>query len=481
MADIEWLVERVEQSPMGPHIGAFFDFDGTLINGYSALAFFKYRLRHREIPPKELAQTLLESLAIEHRGQEVDELMRVGVRGQAGRAVAEVDEWARNVFARRIAPSIFLDTRALIEAHQRRGHTVVIATSATRPQVEATADDLGIEHIICTEMAVGEDACYTGEIDGPIRWGERKADAVREFAEARGIDLPASFAYSNGSEDVPLLQAVGRPCALNPDEELAAIAAQRQWPAATLKAPPETTAVDVLRSGLALGVFGASVGAAGLLALLNRSRSWGADFAASVGAEAALGAAGVRLRVVGEENAWKARPAVFTFNHQSQLDPFVIGAVLRKGFSGVAKKSLQKDPIFGPVGYLTEVAFIDRSDNARARTGLESAVELLKRGKSIAIAPEGTRSPTPRLLPFKKGPFHLCIQAQVPMVPVVMRNCGELMAPHSFVIHPGTVDVAVLPPIDTSDWTKENLNEKVAMVRQMYLDTLANWPAATDG
>jgi putative phosphoserine phosphatase/1-acylglycerol-3-phosphate O-acyltransferase len=263
---------------------------------------------------------------------------------------------------------------------------------------------------------------------------------------------------------------------LNPDEELIKVAAERQWPVARLKPPAQTSAVDVARSAIAMGLFGASVGAAGLLALVNRSRSWGADFASTVGTEAALAAAGVRVRVVGEENAWSARPAVFTFNHQSQLDPFVIGAVLRKGFSGVAKKSLQRDPIFGPIGFLTEVAFIDRADSAAARTGLESAVELLQRGKSIAIAPEGTRSPTPRLLPFKKGPFHLCMQAQVPMVPIVMRNCGEIMAAHSMVIHPGVVDVAVLPPIDTSAWTKENLNEQVAAVRKMYLDTLADWP-----
>jgi putative phosphoserine phosphatase/1-acylglycerol-3-phosphate O-acyltransferase len=477
MADIEWLVERIEQAPSGPAVGAFFDFDGTLINGYSALAFFKYRLQHREISAKEVAESLLESLAIEHRGREVDELMRIGVQGQAGRSVAEVEAWARNIFARKIAETVFLDARTLIDAHLRRGHTVVIASSATGPQIEATADDFGIEHILCTEMAVDAEGRYTGELAGPIRWGEAKADAVREFAAEYDVDLGGSFGYSNGSEDVPFLSAVGHPCALNPDEELVKVAAQRQWPVARLKTPAQTSAVDVARSAIAMGLFGASVGAAGLLALVNRSRSWGADFASTVGTEAALAAAGVRVRVVGEENAWSARPAVFTFNHQSQLDPFVIGAVLRKGFSGVAKKSLQRDPIFGPIGFLTEVAFIDRADSAAARTGLESAVELLQRGKSIAIAPEGTRSPTPRLLPFKKGPFHLCMQAQVPMVPIVMRNCGEIMAAHSMVIHPGVVDVAVLPPIDTSTWTKENLNEQVAAVRKMYLDTLADWPA----
>lgn len=475
MADIEWLIDRIEQSPQGPQIGAFFDFDGTLINGYSALAFFKYRLRHGEISPKEIVKSIAESLAVEHRGREVDELMRIGVQGQAGRSVAEVESWARNIFARRIAETIYTDSRSLIEAHQRRGHTVVIASSATRPQVEATADDLGIDDIICTELGV-DDGSYNGELASPIRWGENKSAAVAEYAQTHGLNLAASFAYSNGIEDVPFLSLAGEPCALNPDEELAVVARERGWPVAHLKNPPETTPIDLARSTVALSLFGGAVGAGGLFALLNRSRSWGADFASTVGCELALAAAGVRVRVIGEENVWKARPAVFTFNHQSQLDPFIIGAVLRKEFSGVAKKSLQTNPVFGPIGYLTEVAFIDRADSSKARTGLESAVDLLARGKSIAIAPEGTRSPTPRLLPFKKGPFHLCMQAEVPMVPIVMRNCGEIMAPHSMVIHPGTVDVAVLEPIDTTGWTKENLNEQVAHVRARYLQTLADWP-----
>jgi putative phosphoserine phosphatase/1-acylglycerol-3-phosphate O-acyltransferase len=185
----------------------------------------------------------------------------------------------------------------------------------------------------------------------------------------------------------------------------------------------------------------------------------------------------VRLNIIGEENVWAVRPAVFLFNHQSQLDVFVLAALLRKDFTGVAKKSLEKDPFFGPIGYLADVAYIDRSNSAAARKGLEPAVEALNNGRSIAIAPEGTRSPTARLLPFKKGPFHIAMQAGVPVVPIVMRNCGEIMAPHSMVIHSGTVDVAVLPPVPTEDWTKDDLDERIDEVRQMYLDTLADWPS----
>ena len=82
-----------------------------------------------------------------------------------------------------------------------------------------------------------------------------------------------------------------------------------------------------------------------------------------------------------------------------------------------------------------------------ARAALAPAVDSLLSGKSLVIAPEGTRSPTPKLLPFKKGAFHLAMQAGVPMVPIVMRNAGEMMPAHSILIAPGTVQVAVLPPV----------------------------------
>jgi putative phosphoserine phosphatase/1-acylglycerol-3-phosphate O-acyltransferase len=477
MADIEWLIEQIEQAELGPQVGAFFDFDGTLIAGYSAAAFFKYRLRRGEISVSEVVKTVAESINVERRGHDVSEMMRVGVQAQAGREVDEMEDWARNVFSRKIAGMIYPDARLLIDAHLRRGHTVVIASSATRPQIQATADDLGIDHIIATEMAEA-DGVLTGELGSEIRWGQGKADAVIEFAQEHAIELGQSFGYSNGEEDLPFLELVGYPCALNPDDELRDIAKERGWPAATLNTPRATTLLDVGRSAAAVGVFASSVAAAAGLAVLNRSRSLGANVAASVGCDLVLASAGVRLNVIGEENVWAARPAVFLFNHQSQLDVFVLGALLRKDFTGVAKKSLEKDPFFGPIGWMADVAYIDRSNSAEARKGLEPAVESLRNGKSIAIAPEGTRSPTPRLLPFKKGPFHMAMQAEVPVVPIVMRNAGQIMAAHSLVIHPGTVDVAVLPPVPTSDWTKETLDEHIAEVRQMFLDTLGDWPGA---
>jgi len=480
VADIEWLLEQIETSLEGPQVAAFFDFDGTLIDGYSAAAFFRQRLRKGDIGLRELLSTLTETMNVERRGHDVSELMRIGVQAQAGRPIEELDRWAHRVFAKSIAGMLYEQSRLLIDAHKRQGHTVVIASSATLPQIKPTADDLGVDHIVCTEMEVDDEGFLTGELASDIRWGEGKAKGVQEFAALHRIDLEQSFAYGNGAEDVAFLESVGRPCALNPDEELAEQARRRGWPSARLKNAASTSPLDVVRSAAAIGVFAGSIGAAAGLAVLNGSRRLGANVAASAGSDLGLAAAGVRLDIVGEENAWAERPAVFLFNHQSQLDVFVLGAVLRKDFTGVAKKELEYNPMFGPIGYLADVAYIDRSNNARAREELQPVVDALKAGRSIAIAPEGTRSPTARLLPFKKGPFHMAMQAGVPVVPIVMRNCGEIMAAHSYVIHPGVVDVAVLPPVSTKGWTKANMGRKIAEVRQMYLDTLADWPESDE-
>jgi len=94
------------------------------------------------------------------------------------------------------------------------------------------------------------------------------------------------------------------------------------------------------------------------------------------------------------------------------------------------------------------------------------------------ISPEGTRSVTPTVGPFKKGGFHLAMQAGVPIVPIVIRNAGEIMWRDAKIAQSGTIDVIVHPPIPTDGWTREDLDAAVANVQQLYVDTLEDWPTA---
>jgi putative phosphoserine phosphatase/1-acylglycerol-3-phosphate O-acyltransferase len=92
------------------------------------------------------------------------------------------------------------------------------------------------------------------------------------------------------------------------------------------------------------------------------------------------------------------------------------------------------------------------------------------------MAPEGTRSRTPTVGPFKKGAFHLAAAAGVPVVPVVIRNAGELMWRDASLAHAGTVQVHVHPPIPTEGWTPADVDDAVADVRAIFVDTLEDWP-----
>lgn len=477
MPDIDGLIDEIERSPEGEHIAAFFDFDGTLIDGFSAVAYFRERLRRRDYGARELLRTVLETVNHEARGADISRLMSVGVGALAGQTVAEVEAMGDRLFHRRIARMVFPEARILIEAHKKRGHRVVLASSATSFQTAAAARDLELDDVLCTQVD-SVDGILTGFVSGPILWGEGKANAVREYAEANGVDLGLSYAYGNGTEDVPYLEVVGNPRPLNPDSGLTAESRARGWPIARLTKPQQVTPETVVRSAAAYAGAGAGFFAGLGLGLINRDRRTAVDVAASVGSELALAAAGVDLEVVGQENLWAARPAVFIFNHQSQLDVIILAALLRSDFTGVAKKELKADPLFGPIGWLADVAFIDRANTEEAKKALAPAVQALQEGRSLAIAPEGTRSATPRLGEFKKGAFHVAMQGGVPIVPIVIRNAGELMPAHAPLISSGTLQVAVLPPVPTQGWTTKTLTRNVGKVRQMFLDTLAAWPAS---
>jgi putative phosphoserine phosphatase / 1-acylglycerol-3-phosphate O-acyltransferase len=206
------------------------------------------------------------------------------------------------------------------------------------------------------------------------------------------------------------------------------------------------------------------------------------DLIASIGSEAALAIAGIEVETHGEHNLWTHRPAVFILNHQSMLDFYVLLYLMRRGFTGVAKKEAANTPGFGPFLRMADMTFVDRSDTRKAIAALQPAVERLRKGLCVVIAPEGTRSYSPRLGAFKKGAFHLAMQAGVPVVPVVIRNAAEMMARNSPLMRPGKVQVSVLPAIDVTQWKVEDLDRHVAAVRQLYVDTLDNWPGtASDG
>jgi len=126
------------------------------------------------------------------------------------------------------------------------------------------------------------------------------------------------------------------------------------------------------------------------------------------------------------------------------------------------------------------VAFVERSGGSagEAAKALKPVTHLIEQGYSIMVAPEGTRvrDMTVPLGPFKKGPFHMAMQAGVPIVPIVIRNALDVGGRDAKLMRAGTVDIAVLPPVQTGKWSARTIDKHVAEVRQLFLDTLENWP-----
>jgi putative phosphoserine phosphatase/1-acylglycerol-3-phosphate O-acyltransferase len=330
--------------------------------------------------------------------------------------------------------------------------------------------------VLSNKFETDDDGLITGEVVRPILWGPGKARAVQAFAAKNGIDLADSYFYADGDEDVALMYLVGNPRPTNPAGKLAAVAAKRGWPILRFSSRSGSSPVSQLRTvaGIA-SMVPVAAGALGV-GLLTRNKRTGVNFFTSQWSRAVMGAVGIDLNVIGNENLTATRPAVFIFNHRNQADPLIAGRLVSDNFTSVGKKELEKDPIMGTIGKVMDAAFIDRDDPKAAIETLRKIEGLARKGLSVLIAPEGTRLDTTEVGPFKKGPFRIAMATGIPIVPIVIRNAEVIAERNSSTFNPGTVDVAVFPPIPVDDWTTENLEERIAEVRQLYLDTLKAWP-----
>jgi putative phosphoserine phosphatase/1-acylglycerol-3-phosphate O-acyltransferase len=469
-------VAEILASAPGPKIGAFFDLDGTLIAGFTAVILTQERLRRRDMGVGELFGMVQAGLSHTLGRIEFEDLIGKAASALAGRLIDDLEEIGERLFAQRIESRIYPEMRELVRAHVARGHTVVLSSSALTIQVNPVARFLGITNMLTNKFETNEDGLLTGGVVKPILWGPGKAAAVQRFAAENDIDLKDSYFYADGDEDVALMYLVGNPRPTNPEGKMAAVAKRRGWPILRFNSRGPVGIRRQLRTLAGFSsMFPVAAGAVGI-GVLTGSRRRGVNFFTSSFSQLLLAITGVHLNVIGKENLTAQRPAVFIFNHRNQVDPVISGALVRDNWVGVGKKELQSDPIMGTLGKLLDGVFIDRDDPVAAVETMHTVEERAKNGLSIVIAPEGTRIDTTGVGPFKKGPFRIAMAVGIPIIPIVIRNAEIVAARNSTTINPGTVDVAVFPPIPVDDWTLDSLPEHIAEVRQLYLDTLANWP-----
>ncbi|KUH95811.1 HAD-IB family hydrolase/lysophospholipid acyltransferase family protein [Mycobacterium sp. IS-1556] len=469
-------VAEIQASPQGPEVGAFFDLDGTLVAGFTGVVMTQDRFRRRQMSMGEFIGMVQAGLNHRLGRSEFEDLIGKGARMLRGNSLADVDELAERLFVQKIVSRIYPEMRELVRAHMSRGHTVVLSSSALTVQVEPVARFLGIENVLSNKFEIEENGLLTGEVKRPIIWGPGKARAVQKFAAEHGVDLSKSYFYADGDEDVALMYLVGNPRPTNPEGKLAAVAAKRGWPVLRFTSRSGASPISQLRTAAGIAAMGPIAAGALGLGLLTRNKRTGVNFFTAAFGRTLMSTIGINVNVLGKENLTKQRPAVFLFNHRNQADPLIAGHLVDTNFTSVGKKELEKDPIVGTLGRIMDAAFIDREDPQKAVEGLKKVEELARKGLSILIAPEGTRLDTTEVGPFKKGPFRIAMSAGIPIVPIVIRNAEVIAARDSSTFNPGTVDVVVYPPIPVDDWTHDNLAERIDEVRQLYLDTLRDWP-----
>lgn len=465
------ITQDILKGESGPHIAAFFDLDRTLIKGFSAREFFQARFLSGKMSPREIVSQFAGVMVYALGNGNFAGLAALGAKGVQGVKEQVFIEVGEEVYLKHLADEIYPESRALVAAHLAKGHTVAIVSAATPYQVNPIARDLGIEEVMCTRMEV-QDGAFTGRIIEPACWGEGKAYAAQQFTEQHNIELSKSYFYTDSAEDLPLLEMVGHPRPMNPDIKLSGIAYENEWPIYRFNDEIRPGISNFLRTGLTMAsLIPAAMG--GLLTGAS-TLNWqdGINNMIALVGDLGTAMAGISVIVKNEENIWNYRPAVFLFNHQSNADLFIIAKLLRRDVTGVAKKELQNFPILGQMMASAGIIFVDRQDREQAIEALKPAVETIRNGTSLAIAPEGTRSYSYKLGKFKKGAFHLAMQAGVPLVPIVIKNAHDAMPRGSNVFRPTAVEVVVLPGIPTEDWKREELNENIAKVRQLFLDEL---------
>jgi HAD superfamily hydrolase (TIGR01490 family) len=218
-------VQRAERA------AAFFDLDKTLMAGSSGMQFARIATRHGIVGRRQLASWAVEHLRYRLRGttdERTTDVLRVARDLISGVPARSLERMNPEVMAA-ILPRVYPQMLDEVYAHQDAGRATFIVSAAGNGVVEPLAAVLGMDGGIGTRYEVDGEGAFTGRFDGPFVYGAGKVEAMEAFATEHGIDLAASYAYSDSLSDLPMLRAVGNPVVVNPDPPLAEIAREEGW------------------------------------------------------------------------------------------------------------------------------------------------------------------------------------------------------------------------------------------------------------
>ncbi|HYI45992.1 MAG TPA: HAD-IB family hydrolase [Actinomycetota bacterium] len=246
---------------------AFFDLDKTLIPGSSLFLLARGLYDRDMFRVRDLAQWGWGQLMFRLRGEntrDMDRSRESTLEWVKGRSREELMQWGREIAAERILPIVYEDIVRVIEGHRERGDLTYLVTAAPIEIAQTIANELKMHGAVGTVSEVNEYGYYTGRLVGDIMHGPAKATAVAELAKEQNLDLAECAAYSDSINDLPLLESVGFPHAVNPEAELRRIALNRGWPIHELRTRRRAVLIGIPAGlgGVALFSSGLAIGAA---------------------------------------------------------------------------------------------------------------------------------------------------------------------------------------------------------------------------
>lgn len=211
-------------------IGAFFDFDETLLDIESSRLGFRYLWERRLVSLGFILKVLSANFFYKRHWLSDEKMARMLIKFYRNKHLEDFIQGADAFYQEHLKPHLAPNIRARVDEHRQQGHQLIMISGSVRYMLEPVAEDLGFDHLLCTELEIGADGLLTGRAKGPICLDGNKRVLAERLARKVDMDLASSYAYGNHQSDIPLLELIGNPHVVEPTEPLRKIAQANKWP-----------------------------------------------------------------------------------------------------------------------------------------------------------------------------------------------------------------------------------------------------------
>lgn len=212
------------------NIGAFFDFDETLVTVNSAAMGLKWLLDHKMLPMGYILKIFIAKTLYEKHLISEERMATASLTFYKGKRLKDFHETAKVFYSDYLKPYLAPNLLDRMNFHRENGHLLILVSGSLRYYLEPVIKDLNFDHLICSDLEEDEEGILTGRVKDSVNVGDAKLDNTIRFAKEHNIDLQASYAYGNHQADIPLLESVGHPVAVSPTLPLKKVADARNWP-----------------------------------------------------------------------------------------------------------------------------------------------------------------------------------------------------------------------------------------------------------